>query len=68
LLLGYYKVRLNSGRGVVRFTTNGAGHQYNELTTEVTRQMKGGLYLQSSWTWARDIYDLNSGGTPENSF
>ena len=52
----------------VRFTTNGAGHQYNALTTEVTRQTKSGLYLQSSWTWARDIYDLNSGGTPENSF
>jgi hypothetical protein len=52
----------------VRYTTNGAGHQYNALTAEVTRQMKSGVFYQSSWTWARDIFDLASGGTPENPF
>ena len=52
----------------VRYTTNGAGHQYNALTAEVTRQTKSGLFFQSSWTWARDIMDLASGGTPENPF
>jgi hypothetical protein len=52
----------------VRYTTNGAGHQYNALTVEVTRHMHRGLFYQSSWTWARDIFDLASGGTPENPF
>ncbi len=52
----------------VRYTTNGAGHQYNALTAEATRQARGGFYFQASWTWARDIFDLASGGTPENPF
>jgi hypothetical protein len=52
----------------VRYTTNGAGHQYNALTAETTRQTRTGLYFQSSWTWARDIFDLGTGGTPENPF
>lgn len=41
------------------YVTNGAGHQYNGLTLEALRHMKGGLYFQSSWTWARDRYDLD---------
>ena len=52
----------------VRYTTNGAGHQYNAMTTEVTRQMKSGLYFQSSWTWARDLFDVANEGTLENPF
>jgi hypothetical protein len=52
----------------VRYTTNGAGHQYNALTAEVTRQMKSGLFLQSSWTWARDLFDIANEGTLENPF
>jgi hypothetical protein len=43
----------------VSYVTNGAGHQYNGLTLEATRQLSGGLYFQSSWTWARDRYDLD---------
>jgi hypothetical protein len=43
----------------VWYVTNGAGHQYNGFTAEVTRQFNNGLYLQSAWTWARDIYDLD---------
>ena len=43
----------------VNYVTNGAGHQYNGLTLEALRHMAGGLYLQSSWTWARDRYDLD---------
>jgi hypothetical protein len=54
--------------GDVRYTTNGTGHQYTAMTAEVTRQNKNGLFFQSSWTWARDIFDLATGGTPENSF
>ena len=30
--------------------------------------MANGLYFQSSFTWARDIYDLNRGEAPENPF
>jgi hypothetical protein len=52
----------------VRYTTNGAGHSYNALTAEATRQARGGLFFQTSWTWARDIFDLATGGTPENPF
>jgi hypothetical protein len=52
----------------IRYTTNGAGHQYNAMTAEATRQMKSGLYFQSSWTWARDIFDVANEGTLENPF
>jgi hypothetical protein len=41
------------------YVTNGAGHQYNGLTVEALRHLSGGLYFQSSWTWARDRYDLD---------
>ena len=41
------------------YITNGAGHQYNGLTVEATRHLANGLYFQSSWTWARDRYDLD---------
>ncbi len=43
----------------ITYVTNGAGHQYNGLTVEAQRHMAGGLYLQGSWTWARDRYDLD---------
>ena len=39
--------------------TNGAGHQYNGLTVEALRNLAKGVYFQSSWTWARDRYDLD---------
>jgi hypothetical protein len=47
------------------YNTNGAGHNYNALTAELTRRMNKGLYFQSNYTWARDIGDLV---TPENAF
>ena len=52
----------------ISYFTNGAGHQYHGLTLEAERQMSKGLYLQSSWVWARDIGDLNRGASPENAF
>jgi hypothetical protein len=52
----------------ISYFTNGAGHQYHGFTTEVERQMSKGLYFQSSWTWARDIGDLERGASPENPF
>ncbi|MGH9629085.1 MAG: TonB-dependent receptor domain-containing protein, partial [Bryobacteraceae bacterium] len=52
----------------ISYYTNGAGHQYHSLTAEAERHLANGLYLQSSWTWARDIFDLNRGQSPENPF
>jgi hypothetical protein len=43
----------------IYYVTNGAGHQYNGLTLEATRHLSQGLYFQSSWTWARDRYDMD---------
>jgi hypothetical protein len=43
----------------IDYVTNGAGHQYNGLTFEAHRNLASGLYFQSSWTWARDRYDLD---------
>ncbi len=43
----------------VWYITNGAGHQYNGLTVEALRHLSKGLYFQSSWTWARDRYDMD---------
>lgn len=52
----------------ISYFTNGAGHQYHGMTVEVERAMAKGLYFQSSWTWARDIGDLDRGQSPENPF
>jgi hypothetical protein len=52
----------------ITYYTNGAGHQYNGFTAEAQRNMAKGLYFQASWAWARDIYDLDRGQTPENAY
>ncbi len=52
----------------ISYFTNGAGHQYHGMTLEAERQMARGFYFQSSWAWARDIGDLERGGSPENPF
>ncbi len=52
----------------VIYTTNGAGHQYNGLTLEVVRPLKHGLRLQSYYTWARGIGDMEDGEQPEDAY
>jgi hypothetical protein len=52
----------------ITYLSNGAGHQYHSLTFEAIRKMARGLYYQVSWTWARDIGDLDRGGSPENAY
>ncbi|HTM49287.1 MAG TPA: carboxypeptidase-like regulatory domain-containing protein [Bryobacteraceae bacterium] len=52
----------------ITYVTNGAGHQYHSLTGEVTRKMARGLYYQLSWTWARDIGDLDRGASGEDAY
>jgi len=49
----------------INYAGNGAGHQYHALTAQVMRRPKDGLYFQAFWTWARDIGDLEDGGTAE---
>jgi hypothetical protein len=62
------KPRLFPQYSSISYYTNGANHQYHGLTAAVERRMKHGLMLLSSWTWARDIYDLGNGESPENPF
>jgi hypothetical protein len=52
----------------ILYDTNGSGHQYNGMTLEALRQFSGGLYFQSSWTWARDRYDMDWVDVQENPF
>lgn len=52
----------------INYVTRGAGHQYNALSVEAKRHASQSLFLHSHWTWARDIYDLDDGESPENPF
>jgi carboxypeptidase family protein len=54
----------------INYRTNGAGHQYHSLTAEMERRLAKGLAYQASWTWARDIGDLNGflEESPENAY
>jgi hypothetical protein len=64
---------INQGRlfpnyPAINYLTNGAGHQYNGFTAEMKRRGSKGLTYQLSYTLARDIGDLERGGTPENAY
>jgi len=52
----------------ISYSTNGAGHQYHSMTMQVTRRGKGGLYMQSYYTLARDIGDLDRNQSPEDAY
>jgi len=54
----------------INLRTNGAGHQYHAMTLEAERRFKKGLSYQGSWTWAKDIEDLNGFlfESPENAY
>jgi hypothetical protein len=64
------KPRLFPSYPAINYRTNGAGHQYHSLTVEVERRFHNGLAYQTSWTWARDIGDLNGFNeeSPENAY
>ncbi|HXG46800.1 MAG TPA: carboxypeptidase-like regulatory domain-containing protein [Methylomirabilota bacterium] len=62
------KGRLFPRYPAITYITNGAGHQYHGLQTEVERRFSNGFSYQWSWTWARDIGDLERGQSPENPF
>lgn len=54
--------------GDIMYRTDGGGHQYNSLNTEVLRYFSKGLQFQFNWTWARDRYDLLRWDSSENPF
>ena len=54
--------------GTINYRTDGAGHQYDALSAEVTRSMAKGLQGKINWTWARDRGDVNRWGYIENPF
>jgi hypothetical protein len=52
----------------ITYISNGAGHQYHSMQLEIERRFARGLAYQFSWTWARDIGDLERGESPENAY
>jgi hypothetical protein len=64
------KPRLFPQYPAISYRTNGAGHQYHALSVEAERRLTKGLAYQASWTWAKDIEDLNGFlfTSPENAF
>lgn len=62
------KPRMFPQFGNIRYVTNGAGHQYNGLNTEVRRPLTNGLLFDFNWTYARDIGDLERDQQPEDSY
>ena len=64
------KPRLFPNYPAVNLRTNGAGHQYHAMTVEAERRLQKGISYQASWTWAKDIEDLNGFlfASPENAY
>jgi hypothetical protein len=64
------KPRLFPNYPAINYRTNGAGHQYHAMTVEAERRFTKGISYQGSWTWAKDIEDLNGFlfESPENAY
>ncbi len=64
------KPRLFPNYPAINLRTNGAGHQYHAMTVEAERRFSKGIAYQASWTWAKDIEDLNGFrlDSPENAY
>ncbi|HTM51371.1 MAG TPA: carboxypeptidase-like regulatory domain-containing protein [Bryobacteraceae bacterium] len=52
----------------ITFRDNGAGHQYHGATVTVERRLQSGIHLQSYYTLARDIGDLENNQTSEDAY
>jgi hypothetical protein len=52
------KPRMFPNYPAINYNDNGANHNYHAMNVEITRRMKNGLTLQSTWTWARDVGDV----------
>jgi hypothetical protein len=64
------KPRMFPNYPAINLRTNGAGHQYHAMTVEAERRFLNGISYQASWTWAKDIEDLNGFlfESPENAY
>jgi hypothetical protein len=64
------KPRLFPNYPAINLRTNGAGHQYHAMTVQAERRFLKGISYQASWTWAKDIEDLNGFlfASPENAY
>jgi hypothetical protein len=64
------KPKLFPNYPAINLWTNGAGHQYHAMTVEAQRRFQKGVSYQASWTWAKDIEDLNGFlfPSPENAY
>jgi hypothetical protein len=62
------KPRPFSAYPAITYTTNGGGHQYNGLTAALKRRFASGLLYDFSWTWARDIGDLERDQATEDAY
>jgi hypothetical protein len=45
--------RINPNFGVLLFVTNGVSSTYHALTTEIRRELSGGLSLQANYRWSK---------------
>ena len=61
------KPRPFSNYPAIGYNTNGAYHEFNGLTLQATRQLKGGLFYQAAYTWARDMGNYDWGGSGYNT-
>lgn len=56
----------------IDYVDSGGGQSYNSLQIEFTRRLSGGLMVSSSYTWAKDITDVQDvtalGTTIENAY
>jgi len=52
----------------ISYFGNGAGHQYRAGTLQVKRSFSRGLWFQAYYLWARDIGDIDTGGSVENAY
>ncbi|MGH9341811.1 MAG: carboxypeptidase regulatory-like domain-containing protein [Acidobacteriota bacterium] len=51
--------------GELRMTDNGGNSSYNALSVNLERKMRGGLYFQTNWTWAKSLADVDDDGNVE---
>ena len=52
----------------ISYFGNGAGHEYRAGTIELKRTFTRGLWLETYYTLARDIGDIDTGGSVEDAF
>jgi hypothetical protein len=62
------KPRLFPQYPAISVSENGAGHQYHGMSIEAQRRMRGGIAFQTSFSWSKDLSDLENNEAPENAY